>query len=146
MNLRLLTLGISKFPPRDEPCSSQIVTRISAARKRPEYTNHCYRVVEVGPLETICFDSSAQAGPLSQLPSNTSRQILNISNVGDSTTSISNLIQCSVTLEIKKCFLMYRGTSPVFQCVPTCPVTVHHWKEKRAWFYLCILPSGIHIH
>ncbi|XP_074997864.1 armadillo repeat-containing protein 1 isoform X2 [Calonectris borealis] len=38
-----------------------------------------------------------------------SRQLLNISKGGDSTTSLANLCQCSVTLTVKKCFLLFRG-------------------------------------
>ena len=36
-----------------------------------------------------------------------SRQVLNISREGDSTTSLGNLFQCSVTLRGKKFFLMF---------------------------------------
>lgn len=42
-----------------------------------------------------------------------SRQLLNISRDGDSTTSLGKLCQCSVTPTVKKCFLPH-----VFQFVP----------------------------
>jgi len=34
--------------------------------------------------------------------------LLNISKEGDTTVSVDNLFQCSVTLTVKKCFLMFR--------------------------------------
>ncbi|NWH55124.1 EGFLA protein, partial [Fregata magnificens] len=42
-----------------------------------------------------------------------SRRVLNISRQGDSTTSLGSLFQCSVTLTVKKFFLMFRWNSPV---------------------------------
>ena len=55
----------------------------------------------------------------SQLPRSTSRQLLTLSKDGKSTTSGVNLLQCSVTLREKKCFLMFRGN---ILCLSLCPV------------------------
>ena len=60
-----------------------------------------------------------------------SRQLLTVSGAGDSTTSLGNLFQCSVTLHSEKLFPDVRTELPVFQFVPTAsgPVPGHHWKE-----------------
>ena len=43
----------------------------------------------------------------SRLHRTLSRQVLNISREGESTTSLGNLVQCSVILKVKKFFLMF---------------------------------------
>jgi len=48
-----------------------------------------------------------------------SRQVLNISREGDSTTSLGSQFQCSVTLRVKKLFLMFRRN---FMCFSLCPL------------------------
>ena len=48
-----------------------------------------------------------------------SRQLLSISKDGDSTTSLGNLCQCSVTPVVTKCFPMFRGN---LQCFGVCPL------------------------
>ena len=55
----------------------------------------------------------------SQLPRTASRWPLNISEDGDSTTSLGNLCQCLITLTGKKCFLMFRGN---LLCFCLCPL------------------------
>jgi len=57
----------------------------------------------------------------SRLHRTLSRQVLNISKEGDSTTSLGNLFQCSVTLRGKKFFLMFRGN---FLCFSLCPLSL----------------------
>ena len=47
-----------------------------------------------------------------------SRWVLNISKEGDSTTSLGNLCQCSVTFTVKKHFLMFRGNLLGFSLCP----------------------------
>ena len=47
-----------------------------------------------------------------------SRRVLNISREGDSTTSLGSLFQCSVTLRVKKFFLMFSWN---FLCFSLCP-------------------------
>jgi len=42
-----------------------------------------------------------------------------ISKDGDPTTSLGKLPQCSVTLTVKKCFLMFRGN---LLCFSLCPL------------------------
>ena len=49
----------------------------------------------------------------SRLHRTLSRQVLNISREGDSTTSLGSLFQCSVTLRVKKFFL--KKTMTLFQ-------------------------------
>ena len=66
-----------------------------------------HRMAEVG---SNWSSLPAQAGPLfklSQLPRK-SRWLHNNCKDGDSTTSLSNLWQCSVTLTVKTCFLVFR--------------------------------------
>lgn len=48
-----------------------------------------------------------------------SRQILNISRKGDSTSSLGNLFQCSVTPRVKNFFLTFRWN---FLCMSSCPL------------------------
>lgn len=78
-----------------------------------------------GPLEVIwvkhpCSSRDSQ----SCLPRTVSRWLLlNISNNRDSTISLGNLCQCSVTLIVKKCFLMFS------EAVASGPATGHHWNE-----------------
>jgi len=55
----------------------------------------------------------------SRLHRTLSRQVLNISREGDSTTSVGSLCQCSVTLRVKKLFLMFRRN---FLCFSLCPL------------------------
>ena len=55
----------------------------------------------------------------SRLHRTLSRQGLNISREGDSTTSLGNLLQYSVTLRVKKFFLMFRRN---FLSLSLCPL------------------------
>jgi len=54
-----------------------------------------------------------------RLHRNLSRRILNTSREGESTTPLGNLFQCSVTLEEKKFFLMFKRN---FLCFSLCPL------------------------
>ena len=56
----------------------------------------------------------------SRLHRTLSRQVLNISRE-ESTTSLGNLFQCSITLRGKKFFLMFRGN---FLCFSLCPLSL----------------------
>ena len=49
----------------------------------------------------------------------TYRQVLNISREGDATTSLGSLFQGSVTLRVKKCFLVFNWN---FLCFSLCPL------------------------
>ena len=53
----------------------------------------------------------------SRLHRTASRQVLNISRDGDSTTSLGNLFQCFVTLKVSKLFLLFRWN---FLCFIVC--------------------------
>ena len=55
----------------------------------------------------------------SRLHRTLSRQVLNISREGDSTTSLGSLFQCSVALRGTKFFLMFRRN---FLCLSLCPL------------------------
>jgi len=66
---------------------------------------------------------------------------------GNSTASLGNLCQCSVTLTMRKCFLMFGRNLLVFQflLIVSGLIREHHWKKN--WLIpLCTLPSGIYIH
>ena len=54
----------------------------------------------------------------SRLHRTASRRVLNISREGDSTTSLGSLFQCSVTLRVKKFFLMFRWNILSFSLCP----------------------------
>lgn len=62
---------------------------------------------------------------LKQLPRTVSRQLLNISKVGDSKTSLGNSSQCSVIFTVEMCFLMFQMETPVFQFVVIVMYSVH---------------------
>ena len=70
-----------------------------------------------GPLWIICSNPSAKTGP-SRAVRNLSRQVLNISGEGESTTSLSSLLQCSVILIVKKFFLILRWNFIYFSLCP----------------------------
>ena len=55
----------------------------------------------------------------SRLHRTSSSWVLNISRERDSTTSLGSLFQCSVSLKVKKFFLMYRWN---FSCFSLCPL------------------------
>ena len=55
----------------------------------------------------------------SRLPRTMSRRLLSTSKDGDSTTSLGSLCQCSATLTVTECFLMFRGN---LLCVSLCPL------------------------
>lgn len=59
-----------------------------------------------------------------------SRWLLRVSGDGDSTTSLGNLCQPSVTLTLKRFFRCSEGTSCVPACARgLCPGTGHRWEE-----------------
>ena len=54
----------------------------------------------------------------SRLHKTLSKQVLNTSRVGDSANSLGSLFQCSVTLRVKKFFLMFRRNFIFFSLCP----------------------------
>lgn len=74
------------------------------------------------------------------------RRLLNLFKEGDPTTSLGNLCRGSVTLPVKKCFLILRQDLLCSVCA--CCLWSYHWVAlKRAWLcYLYPLPSGNYVH
>lgn len=71
------------------------------------------------PLEFTWYNYSAQAGsPRARLSRTISRWLWNISRDGDSRTNLGSLCQCSVTLTVKICFLMFRQNLVCFSLHP----------------------------
>jgi len=82
----------------------------------------------------------------SRLHRTVSRQVLNISREGESTTPLGSLFQCSVTLRVKKFFLMFRWNSCVSLCA-LCPLSCRWAPLKRVWPHPPdIHPSDIYRH
>lgn len=72
------------------------------------------------------------------------RWFWSISKAGDSTVYLGNFCQCSVTLIVNKCFLIFRGNLPYFSLLP---LVLSLGTTKKA--HLCRLgnlPPGIYIH
>lgn len=77
------------------------------------------------------------------LPKTMSRRLLHISKDEDSKTFLSNLCQCSVTITVKKYFLMFTWN---LLCSSLCLLTSQWAALKRTWLHpLCIFPLGIYI-
>jgi len=69
----------------------------------------------------------------SRLHRTLSRWGLSISREGDSTTSLGNLCQGSITLRVKKFFLMFAETSCASVCT-RCPLSSPRWAPlKTVW-------------
>jgi len=85
-----------------------------------EKSSQNHRMVEVGrdlcgsPSPAPCQSRVTQ----SRLHSTASRRVLSISREGDSTASLASLGQGSITLRVKKFFLMFRWNSPCFSLCP----------------------------
>jgi len=65
-----------------------------------------------------------------QLSMTMSRLFLNISKEGDSTTSLGNLCQCSITLTVKKVFPDVQREPPLLQFLPIAHVFLLGTTEK----------------
>ena len=72
------------------------------------------------------------------LPRTMSRRLLNFSKDGDTTASPGNLCQCSVTLSVTKCFLMFRGNLPCFSLCPL-PLVLSLGTTEQS-----LAPSSLH--
>ena len=87
------------------------VRSASCSTASRDHKNH--RMVGVG--RDLCGSSSPtplpKQGHLNRLHRTLCRRVLNISREGDSTTSLGSLGQGSVTLRVKKFFLMFRPKS-----------------------------------
>lgn len=103
------------------------------------------RIVEVGRNPHLVQSPCSRKATQNQFPRTMSKWILNISKGEDSTTSLGNLLQCSITVTVKKCFLMFEG----LLCFSLCPLPLCcYWAPlKRVCLcLLCTLPSGNYIH
>ena len=112
------------------------------------YQEDNHRMVGVG--RDLCGSSSPtpllKQGHPERLHRTASRQVLNISREGDSTTSLGSLFQGSVTLRRKKFFLMFRRN---FLCFSLCPLPlvlslnmVHmDWAGVQCSWPLCSHPQ-----
>ena len=99
-----------------------------------------HRMVEVGGDlggHLVGAPCSARA-TLSLLSRTVSRQLLNISEGGDSTTALGKLCQCLVTPAVKKWFLMFRGNLPCFSWCPL-PLVLALGTTKRS-----LAPTPLH--
>ena len=82
------------------------------------------------PKQLLCNRSHRQA----------SRQVLNISIGGDSTTSLGNLFQCSITLTVKKFYhvLVWNFLCSGFR--PLLLVSDRYTTEKSLASFICLPP------
>lgn len=100
------------------------------------------RMVKVGwvILRSYVTKHLLKQGIYSNLSKTTSRWLLNVSEEEDSTASLSNLFQCSITLPIKH-FLMFRQNFPCSSFHSLLLVL----PLDTTWLHLlCIFPSDIH--
>jgi len=112
---------------------------------------HYHRITKCSGLEGTSVGHLVQ--PLcqsrvtcSRLHRTLTRQVLNISRGGDSTTSLGSLFQCSVTLRGKKFFLMFRRKFLCFSLCPL-PLVLSLGTTKRVWPHpLDTHPSDIYKH
>ena len=85
----------------------------TSAESLQKRVNLLLRITECSGLEGTSVSHLVQPScrnkvTYSRQQTTLSRQVLNISREGDSTTSLGSLFQCSVTLRGKKFFLMFR--------------------------------------
>lgn len=95
------------------------------------------------PVYSPCSDRTTS----SQLLKTLSRQLFSIFRDGDSTVSLGNLCQGSITFTGKRCFLTFRGREPFVFSVGTHCLWFCHWAplERARPCLLCTLLSGIYI-
>lgn len=84
------------------------------------------------PLEIVASNPLLKQVSCSRLRGKVSRWALNISRVGDHTTSLGSLFQCSFTITVKKVFPHVYMELHMFQFVPPLPLVPSlHTTEKR---------------
>jgi len=108
--------ALYKQPYSTSPChfkQLQLICILAFFRYR---ITDCLRLERTSESQLVQAPCSSRT-TYSQLPRTVSRWLLNISKEGDSTASLGNLCQCSVTA--KKCFLMFRGN---LLCLSLCPL------------------------
>lgn len=77
----------------------------------------------------------------SWLPQTVSRQLLNSSKDEDPSASLGTPCLYSVTLTVKKCFLMFRWNL-LFESIASCFVIGHYWKVPGS---ICSTPPSFQI-
>ena len=96
------------------------------------------------PLEVIWSKLLLKQGHQQQVAQDHVHMPFQYPKDGDSAVSLGNLCQCSVTLTVKKCFLMFRGN---LLCFRLCLWSWHWAPLKRAWLHpICTFPSSICTH
>lgn len=85
--------------------------------------------------------SLLKQGSYSWLPRPVSRLLLCSSKDEDPSTSLGNPCHYSVTLTVKKCFLMFRWNLQ-FESIASCLVTGHYWQEACS---ICFTPPSFQV-
>ena len=119
---------------------------ISQPPKIAQIPSQNYRKVK-GPPAYIWSTGPAQARPFRvHFPGPGPDSFWINSKDGDFITSQRNLCQCSVTLTVKKCFLVLRKNLPFFFVpIASVPVTGYHWKEPVSVFFAPSLQVLVHV-
>ena len=99
-------------------------TKLPNVQKSKVTESQNHRITECQGLEGTSVDQLVQPScqsrvTYSRLHRTVSRLVLNISREGESTTSLGNLFQFSITLRGRKFFLMFRQN---FLCLSLCPL------------------------
>jgi len=97
---------------------------IAEIKKEPITESQNHITVEAGRhlWRSSCPNSLVSQGHLERVAQDYLQTVFGcISKEGDSTACMDNLYQSSVTLTVKKCFLMFRGN---LQCFSLCPLAL----------------------
>lgn len=144
--------GLGFFPPQEKPIQQAFI--LGTPKQDSHITTDWFTVILLKtnkPLQTPRWEEGTKGGtqgawaemPLQgQLqPRTVTRWVLSISKGGDSTTSLGNLCQCSVTLIVKKHFPMFRENLLCFSLCPSPPV-LGTTEEKSL---LCFLHTPLQV-
>jgi len=120
-----------------------LVWEVSAGQVCCEELSQDHKVVEIGR------DIWRSSGPIpcssrvscSRFLRSLTSQILSISKDGDSTTSLGNPFQYSVTLTVTKVFSCVQVAFPCFLICAHCGLSCHWTALRRIWLPFHSLPS-----